>query len=402
MEPTKEKALEPGSNTGQSCSDHSKDTISAKQLQELNPIIEPLKQPVPFLGIINEVYSEWLKKLADAYIDPTTEIPAPPVCLKLNDAIICTLGNFSMIIGKAKSRKTFFITIALAAATGNDVVLSKFIGSLPGNQRYVIYFDTEQSRYHAQRTVKRVCKLIGVYHPDNFIAYGLRKYNAVERLKMIEAALYTTKNIGFAVIDGARDIVTSINNEDQASDVTSLLLKWTEELNIHIIVVLHENKNDKNPRGHLGTELTNKAETVLSVSKNETDDNISIVQAEYCRDRDPEPFAFEINDEGLPQIAENFEIRTNKKITPGSIPPHTHNTVLRAIFGNNKQLGHSEFIASLKFEFEQIGQAIGDNKAKDFINHYVKKGDVIISGTPKTKNCKYQRQNREISNYDTD
>ncbi len=402
MEPTKEKAPEPVGYTGQEGNYNSKDTISRDEIQEFHSFVEPLKQPEPFLNLTNEIYAEYLQKLKEAFIDPTIEIPAPPVCLKLSDAIICTLGNFSMVIGKAKSRKTFFITIALAAATGNDVVLNKFFGSLPNDQRNVIYFDTEQSRYHAQRTVKRVCRLTGYHSPNNFIAYGLRKYNAHDRLKMIEAALFTTKNIGFAVIDGARDIVTSINDESQASDVTTSLLRWTEELNIHIIVVLHENKNDKNPRGHLGTELTNKAETVLSVSKNETDDNISIVQAEYCRDRDPEPFAFEINDEGLPQVADNFEIRTSKKLTPAAIPQNNHYTVLRAIFGNNKQLGHSEFIASIRYEFEQLGQTIGASKAKDFITYYLKKGDVISSGTPQTKSHKYHRPIKEVTSNEND
>ena len=51
---------------------------------------------------------EWLRL---AKIDPNEKIDKPPVCLSLigenQDGIIGTLGNFSLIIGKAKSKKTF-------------------------------------------------------------------------------------------------------------------------------------------------------------------------------------------------------------------------------------------------------------------------------------------------------
>ena len=68
--------------------------------------------------------------------------------------------------------------------------------------------------------------------------------------------------------------------------IASKLLKWTEEKNIHVVTVLHQNKNDGNARGHLGSELVNKAETVLSVTKDSKEKDISIVEAEYCRNKE--------------------------------------------------------------------------------------------------------------------
>ncbi|MCU9931164.1 mobilization protein, partial [Escherichia coli] len=76
-----------------------------------------------------------------------------------------------------------------------------------------------------------------------------------------------------------------------ATMIVSKLMKWSEEKNILIVTVLHQNKGDNNARGHIGTELNNKAETVLSVSKSSDNEMVSIVQAEMCRNLEPESFA---------------------------------------------------------------------------------------------------------------
>jgi hypothetical protein len=49
-------------------------------------------------------------ELQKSYIDPTIEIPEPPVILTIDDLPVFTAGNISTTIGKAKSRKTFFVT----------------------------------------------------------------------------------------------------------------------------------------------------------------------------------------------------------------------------------------------------------------------------------------------------
>ena len=64
-----------------------------------------------------------------------------------------------------------------------------------------------------------------------------------------------------------------------------------------IISILHQNKADTNARGHLGSELCNKSETVLQVENTE---GIATVSPVYSRNREIEPFSFRVNGEGLP------------------------------------------------------------------------------------------------------
>ena len=73
--------------------------------------------------------------------------PVPPQILWVGDCTIATFGNFSASTGKAKSKKTFNITAMVAAAVNNSTVL-KYRASLPDGKRKILYFDTEQSRFH--------------------------------------------------------------------------------------------------------------------------------------------------------------------------------------------------------------------------------------------------------------
>jgi RecA-family ATPase len=124
------------------------------------------------------------------------------------------------VIGKAKSKKSFFINIAISAVTGKDLLLGQFRGCLAHDKRTVLYFDTEQGKYHVQLALKRICAQINLIEPENLKVYGLRPYEPLERLKMIEYAITHTENLGFVVIDGIKDLVTSINDEEQATMLT--------------------------------------------------------------------------------------------------------------------------------------------------------------------------------------
>ncbi len=330
-----------------------------------------------------------LYNLRSAKVDLTEVLPEPPVCLKIKTgtfySILGTLGNFALIIGKAKSRKTFLVTMFLAAMLVNRLLQDKFSGDLPRNKNRVAYFDTEQGECYVQRAAQRICQLAGIELPDHLEVFGLRKYKPSERLILIEEYLYNTPDLGYVVIDGIRDLVTSINDEEQATDITSKLLKWTEELGVHIVCVLHQNKGDNNARGHLGTELQNKGETVLSVSKDPENKNISIVEAEFCKNREPDPFAFEIDENGLPVICEHWipssgNRTAQRQTTPGEIPEHTHNSVLNDVFGINPQQKYSELHSTLKLTFNNYGQKFGDTKIRDFIQHYINAGMITKHG----------------------
>lgn len=291
-----------------------------------------------------------------------------------------TLGNISLVIGKAKSRKSFYMTYVLAALVSSEGNYNRFDSYLKSGQDLILYFDTEQGKYHTQLILKRVCELLGLSKPKNLHLYALRSLRPKSRLRLIEKAIYNTEKVGFVIIDGIRDLVSSINSEEESTEIASKLLKWTEERNIHIACVLHQNKGDTNARGHLGSELTHKAETVLSVTKSQEDKDVSVVEAVMCRNEEPEPFAFEILD-GLPVEVEDFEQRTTKKrskFDPYQLPDHKLYELLNKVYSTSNEYTYRLLVASLKNAHASIfNKTIGDNAAKSLLSHMELKGWLI-------------------------
>lgn len=325
------------------------------------------------------------QKLLEYEIKALDKIPPPEVALRIDNAIIGTLGNILSIIGKAKSRKSFFIGMAVSAAVSSENVISVLKNELPIKQRRVLYFDTEQGKYHVQLALKRICKIVGVEEPTNLNVYGLRALTPNERLELIEYAIYNTPELGIIFIDGIKDLITSINDEEQATMIVSKLMKWSEEKNILITTVLHQNKSDTNARGHIGTELNNKAETVLSVSKSTDNPMVSIVNAEMCRNIEPQSFAFEIDENGIPYISD-FEVsnKPERKLTKKELYQIYKEDIVIDIFNTSKDLGigYGQLLDHFKRAYlTKSDETIGEAYAKDFIKDLIDTSYVLKSVT---------------------
>ena len=147
-------------------------------------------------------------------------------------------------------------------------------------------------------------------------------------------------DLGLVIIDGIRDFVYDINSPGESTDVISRLMRWTDDRQIHIHTILHQNKNDEHARGHIGTELNNKAETIMQIEPDKDDKSISVVEALHIRDRDFEPFAFRINEKALPELVEFYQPQKRQPGRPAKepfdpykeIPEDTHRSALNAAF----------------------------------------------------------------------
>jgi len=314
---------------------------------------------------------------------------APPIVIRVNDSIIGTLGNFSSSTGKAKSRKTFNVTSIVSAGLSKSAVLNYSV-NLPEGKEKIIFIDTEQSKYHCKKVIDRIVNLAGLNkdtHPVNLEFVSLRPYYPGQRIQIIEYLLKTTENIGLVIIDGIRDLAYDINSPQEATQVISKLMKWTEKLNIHIHTVLHQNKGDNFSRGHLGSELDNKSESVITVEKPANDKDISIVRSGFLRDKDFEPFAFSINDNGLPYLKDDFkeeslENSNKKKNSPLDHDPQTLINNLKDIYNGSK---YSEFSLNKLSEANKKnlkihGIKIGDLASREYVHFYIKQGYVSNLG----------------------
>lgn len=226
-------------------------------------------------------------------VDSTIEVDEPERAISLrfgmDQFIFGTMGNFSLIQGKAKSRKSYFLSALMAGAISDHDVCDHIRGHL--HDKVNIYIDTEQGDWHSSNAKKRIQSMAGLdprVNQSNFKHYRFRGLlTNKERLKFTDYIMQSNDNLGLIVIDGIVDLASKgVNDEEEATAIASKLLQWTSENNCHISCVLHENKNDRNAKGHLGSYLVQKAETTVSLAKSENTPSASDIVPEYTRNKE--------------------------------------------------------------------------------------------------------------------
>lgn len=239
-------------------------------------------------------------------------------------------------------------------------------GGVLSNNSVVAYYGVLRTALN-KAFKERIMRLAGLptdKDRDDFIFVVLRECTPDKRKQIIDYMLANMEDIGLVIIDGIRDLMYDINSPSESSELINLLMKWSSEYNLHIHTVLHLNKGDDNTRGHIGTELNNKAETVLQVTKSTQDVNISEVKAMHIRDKDFEPFAFRINDSALPEIAEDYIFEQPKQDRSFPLTELTelqHREALTNGFGKQVIQGYPKVIAALKEGYASIGFERGRN-----------------------------------------
>ena len=317
----------------------------------------------------------------------------------VDDSTIGTLGNFSASIGKAKSKKTFNVSAIAAAALKNGTVLH-YRACFPEGKRKILYVDTEQGKNHCQIVLNRILKLAGLpkdSDADNLTMLALRKYSPEVRLAITEEAIGMIPDLGLVIIDGIRDFIHDINSPGESTDVISKFMQWTDDRQIHIHTVLHQNKNDEHARGHIGTELNNKAETIMQIEVDKEDKTISVVEAVHIRDREFEPFAFRINEEAIPEPVESYLPKEKKTGRPTKgpfdpdkeIPKNVHRPALDAVFANGNINNYDDYIERLQEGYGLQGIKLGYNKAVKVATLLSDKQMVIKEGKDYAFNPEY-------------
>ncbi len=223
---------------------------------------------------------------------------------------VMTAGEFSVISAPSKTRKSFFKSALEACYIGgNAKYYFSNIKSHRNENFDIISIDTEQSEYYAQRTFRRVPKMTGIDY-TNYHPFRLRGLAPTERMAFIDRLLSSgkIKNPKLMFIDGVADLIDDTNDLVMSNEAATYLLKWSEDYNMHICVIIHNAYGTTKPTGHLGSAVTKKAETVFMLSSEDSEDKHSdtIVTPLYTRGMSFEKFKFNVVD-GLPISRNDLE-----------------------------------------------------------------------------------------------
>jgi hypothetical protein len=328
---------------------------------------------------------DWGGVLKESRVFHTDEPDEEQVCIWIKDEIkpieFGTLGGFSVISGKAKSKKSFTTNLIVAAAAeGGTFDAGPFEVELPKDKRRILFFDTEQGRRRTWLSLKRVLRLANINVPTNLEYHDLRPFNPTERRELINQALNhenPQKDIGLVVIDGCRDLIKDFNSPDESFELITFLMQWSAINLLHIVTIIHQNKGNDFARGHLGTELINKCETHISVEVDTRDKSISIVNPNDTRDISFNPFAFRINNDGLPELLPDYQTKGDgdkpggrKPFNPFNVEPGMHHKVLAKVFSDTNSIGYADLQKSLKIQWQSFSIPISNNSIQELITYY--------------------------------
>lgn len=224
---------------------------------------------------------------------------------EFNHLIFGTFGNISMIKGEEKARKSWLKSLILGCCfDGNSVNYSSDIKGHNLRDKYIIDLDTEQDAYYSRLGADRICKMFGTPQspviPDNYIAINLREHNAKIRrdyLKWLFMESEYRNKLGVVSIDGYVDMLDNFNDLVESTEFTQSLMKYSTLSKAHITGVLHLNPGQDKARGHLGTILQQKCETVVII-KDEGD--FSSVTCQRGRGKKWDAFGISVNKDWLP------------------------------------------------------------------------------------------------------
>jgi len=277
---------------------------------------------------------ELIAKLKKDRITADKELSPMEFLMKLFDVPCCPRGELVAFTGKAKSGKTFVMSMMMAAASAAEALAFHRTTFEP---LQVLWIDTEQSDQSTQdilrnRLIPMVVssppKLGGVRGglnertdslvqttppagtpPDSggesfpeglYDIFNVRTESWQERMPLLMAAIDLCRP-DLVILDGMRDLVDDINNGQLAHDVTERLMRVAQQARCCIVCVIHQNKaaEDRTLRGSIGTELTNKAFEVYECEK--LPDRTFVLTQKLTRKYDiTDSLYFTVDDRGLP------------------------------------------------------------------------------------------------------
>ena len=222
-------------------------------------------------------------------VDTTAPAEQPAYRLEINGVGIIPPG-ITAVCGRAKQGKTNLLNVIAAT-----MLSGREFGTMRNRERVdkILWIDTEQSRWEIQSNAKRLLRAAGLDEQTDSRKIGLTILSLrdvdVEQRQDVTVAAIEQFRPQVAIIDGVRDLMHDFNDVAESNDIMQLLMSATvADDKMALIAVLHKNESTEKMRGHLGTELMNKCNTLLECSK----DNGVFTVKHVSRQQEAEPFRF--------------------------------------------------------------------------------------------------------------
>ncbi len=221
-------------------------------------------------------------------------------------------NTINVIQGKAgvhKSRLAETVCAALLKLPESNKDLLNFATNF--DQKYAVcYVDTERNLSDQLPYALQQIQLKAGYniedHPYGFDYISLLEFEREERFDMLNIYLeHIRKQFSmhlFIVLDVITDCVFNFNDSSDSMKLIDMMNRCINRYNVSFLCLIHENPgNSDKARGHLGTEILNKASTVMQIAfeKDSENNSTDLLKVSYlkCRSsRKHDPFHVQYSD----------------------------------------------------------------------------------------------------------
>ncbi len=183
------------------------------------------------------------------------------------------VGGIGAIIASPGNGKSSTIG-AIAAALENPLCDSW--GFHLNCHKKMVIIDTEQDPVTLWRTVDRMCIRAQILELNRVTVAGVVNMTLSEKVNYV-LSMIQDPEYDLVVIDGIGDLVLDVNSPRESSELVHQICSLAAQNKTSVIVTLHDNPVQSKStfygksRGHLGSEITRRADFSLYVRYDQTD-----------------------------------------------------------------------------------------------------------------------------------
>lgn len=270
-----------------------KPTFDSLTATDIKKHVEGLAKPIisDNLQIVLNTYNK-LRELK------ANEIRFSEPVLKQGENAVIFPHTINVIQGQAGVHKSRLAENLCAAFMKKESCYNELLGFNRLNvetTHTVVYVDTERNLSeqlpYALQSIQIKAGYTRQEHPENFKYISLLQINRKDRFSVLNEYLNYTKKVTesplFIVLDVSTDCIEDFNKTDKSMELIDLMNMAINEHNVIFLCLIHENPKSDKARGHFGTELMNKASTVMQVSfeKDASNEDTDLIKVKYLKCR---------------------------------------------------------------------------------------------------------------------
>ncbi len=256
--------------------------------------------------------------------------------IKFSEPILEQNGNpvifphtINVIQGQAGQHKSRVAENICAALLKQHDCKNELLGFIRFNSEAlytVVYVDTERNISEQLPFALQSIQIKAGYKKEDelsqFQYISLLTVTRKERFKALKSYLKhlrkSDSNMMVVILDVSTDCIEDFNRIDKSMELIDLMNISINETKVTFICIIHENPGSEKSRGHFGTELMNKATTLIQVGfeKDASQNAIELIRAKYLKCRNTakhKPFYFKYC-----QVAQGLVLATNSDVLEAS------------------------------------------------------------------------------------